>query len=432
MSISKPVLDQEFTNLLKNLCKFEDNPDVAVSLSGGSDSMSLLYLTNNWIKQNGGTITALIFNHGIRDNSESECLKVKKWSNELGIKTHILNWNEKKPKSGLLQIARIKRYEIVLNECKKKNIMHLFVGHQLNDNAETYEMRIQREGNIIGLSSIPPLTNLNSVRIIRPFLNVNKKRLEETCKFYSQDWVTDPSNNCDKYERVRVRKHLSKKNNEYLLNIKTEIKKNIKKRKKIEILISNFFAKNLYFYNYGIFEFKKKVFFANEHEVQIEIIKRILTSCSGKTYPPKKKSVESLILIAQENEVRIQTLHSSIIKSCLDKFKIYRESFKTLVNTKNGLFIKKNSTGIWDYRFKVFCKSNDIFCYNINSSNWSKIKKKILKVKKNFVDFEIIKTLPLIKVNGTFLVPFINSKLMDYYQINFFYNPKIQLTNNKF
>ena len=431
MPVNNSISDKEFRKLLEKICKFEDNPDVAVSVSGGSDSMSLLYLMNNWIKHKGGTITALILDHKLRKNSTSECLQVKKWIKNLNIKTKILSWNERKPSSSLLETARKKRYEIVLNECKNLNIMHLLVGHQLNDNIETYKMRAQRKGNIIGLSSISPLVHFNSVRIIRPFLQIKKKRLEETCKLFLKQWINDPTNSCEKYERIRIRKYLSGKKNQYFLDIQKNIRKYVNKTKNIEKEVSNFFLKNLYFYNCGVFEFKKEALYEYDNDIQVEIIKRLLTSCSGKSYPPKKKSVNRLIY-SSKSQQSLHTLHSSIIETSITKFKIYRESFKTSLNMKNGLSIKKNNSAIWDYRFRLSCQSDDIVCSVINSKNWFEIKKNLVIEKYYNINFEIIKSLPLIHIKKIFLIPFLCPKLMHENKISFFFNPKTQLTNNNF
>ena len=64
------ILNQiNFTKTLSVNYKFEKNPSLAVGVSGGPDSMALLYLLNNWINKNNGNLVALIVDHKIRKES---------------------------------------------------------------------------------------------------------------------------------------------------------------------------------------------------------------------------------------------------------------------------------------------------------------------------------------------------------------------------
>ena len=68
-------------NLYKSLNKkniFETNPVIAVAVSGGSDSIALVFLLKNWIRRNKGKLIALIIDHQMRENSFKEASFVKK------------------------------------------------------------------------------------------------------------------------------------------------------------------------------------------------------------------------------------------------------------------------------------------------------------------------------------------------------------------
>ena len=89
-----------FKSLLESFKFFENKPHIGVGVSGGPDSMALVYLLNKWIKNKKGNLTAIVFDHGIRYNSKIESLQVKKILNDLGIhsliirpKLHTRDWN---------------------------------------------------------------------------------------------------------------------------------------------------------------------------------------------------------------------------------------------------------------------------------------------------------------------------------------------------
>ena len=80
-------------NLYKSLNKknlFESNPSIAVAVSGGSDSIALVFLLKNWIRKNKGKLIAIIVDHQIREDSLQEACFVKKYLGKNNIQSLIL------------------------------------------------------------------------------------------------------------------------------------------------------------------------------------------------------------------------------------------------------------------------------------------------------------------------------------------------------
>ena len=205
--MSEAITNAEFSLLLKNHSfVFETNPSVAISFSCGSDSLALLILMNNWIKKHKGILTLIYFDHRLRKESYLESKYTKEISKKLGIDYKILMWNEKKPKTAIMQRAREIRYKKIINFCKQNSIMTVMTAHHLDDSLETYYMKKKRNADTPNLSGIPFKNTQDQVQILRPFINFRKSRLIQTCEKNKYKWFEDPSNQNENFERVKVRK----------------------------------------------------------------------------------------------------------------------------------------------------------------------------------------------------------------------------------
>ena len=231
-----------FKSLLENSEYFENKPHIGVGVSGGPDSMALAYLLNKWIKYKKGKLTAIVFDHGIRNNSKIESLQVKKMLADLDIYSLVIRPNKNKPIKKNMNNARDNRFEGLIRICKKNNILHLFLGHHFDDNLETYLMRKINGSNLNGLESINKITYFNNIQILRPLIEIDKKSILTFNKNNKLKYLTDPTNNDINYTRVKLRNFLQ--NTKYKREVKKDflnIKKQIPEYKKMiwESLIDN-------------------------------------------------------------------------------------------------------------------------------------------------------------------------------------------------
>ncbi len=218
----------KFFSYLNNFKCFENYPHVAVGVSGGPDSIALVYLINKWIKSKQGKLFALIFDHGIRSNSEQESYQVKENLIDLDINAKILQTKKNKPIKTNMAQARNNRFEGLITFCKKNNIHHLFLGHHFDDNLETYLIRKINGSNFEGLGSIEEITYFKKIQILRPFIEINKNSILNFNKKNKLFFINDPSNQDVNYTRVKVRTFLQ--NDKYkklikddFMNLKKEI-----------------------------------------------------------------------------------------------------------------------------------------------------------------------------------------------------------------
>ena len=83
---------ETFSKLLNSLDILKSKSAVAVSVSAGVDSMSLLHLSDKWAKKNEKSLYIISYNHNIRKESKQEVEFVKLESKKLGWKHKSLKW----------------------------------------------------------------------------------------------------------------------------------------------------------------------------------------------------------------------------------------------------------------------------------------------------------------------------------------------------
>lgn len=188
----------------------ESGTPIGVAVSGGPDSIALLLLA---AAERPGLIKAATVDHGLRPESVKEAADVAALCAKIGVPHQILplNWSLK-PKTGLQKKAREGRYRILGDWAKKAGLTVVLTGHQLDDQAETFVMRIARGVGVNGLAGMrgaSPLPGHPEIRLLRPLLGWRRSELDSICAAAGVVPADDPSNQDRKFERVRVRKALA-------------------------------------------------------------------------------------------------------------------------------------------------------------------------------------------------------------------------------
>lgn len=183
---------------------------IAIAVSGGPDSMALLY---SFLESyDNSKITALTVDHKLRPESTSEANLVKDFCNNRNIHHETLTWTS--PQKGQKR-ARDARYDLLKNYCEQNDIKHLFTAHHENDRQETFLMRIWQGSDLMGLSSISTIVTKNNLCVLRPFLNIPQNDILDYVKSKHIPFCIDPSNENKIYLRTLARKTLSSVDDSY-------------------------------------------------------------------------------------------------------------------------------------------------------------------------------------------------------------------------
>jgi tRNA(Ile)-lysidine synthase len=199
----------EFARLMARSGPFERRPLLAVAVSGGADSMALALLAGEWARARKGRAVALTVDHGLRPEARAEARTVGRWMKARGIAHRAIAWRGPKPKTGIQAAARAARYRLLAEWCRGEGALHLLLGHTRDDQAETVLLRLAAGSGPHGLAAMSPVQELASVRLLRPLLEVPRKRLRAALRARGQEWIEDPSNRDERFARIRVRRLLA-------------------------------------------------------------------------------------------------------------------------------------------------------------------------------------------------------------------------------
>ena len=196
---------------------------VLIGVSGGPDSVALLYLLNKLKKEFKLTLHIAHLDHMLRKDSYRDAEFVKRLAERLKLPSTITQVNVKElaKKGSLEEIARNARLAFLFKIAKDVNADKIALGHNSDDQAETVLMRIIRGTGLYGLSGILPKRNIAGYEIIRPLLEVKRKDIEAFLKRKGIKPCIDMSNLEDIYFRNRIR-------NKLLPLLEKEYNKNIK------------------------------------------------------------------------------------------------------------------------------------------------------------------------------------------------------------
>ena len=193
--------------MLNKLCAFlrqyemlECGDDVVCAVSGGADSVALLYGMKLLAEKLEINLSAAHFNHGLRgDESDADEAFVRSLCDRLDIPLRVGSGTITPGKKGLEAAARNARYDFLRSIPGK-----IATAHTADDNAETVLMHLVRGTGLKGLGGITPING----KIIRPMLGITRQEVEAFLQENNLRYVTDSSNETDQFLRNRLRHHV--------------------------------------------------------------------------------------------------------------------------------------------------------------------------------------------------------------------------------
>lgn len=201
---------KEFTAYCTENHLIQENENIVAGISGGADSMCLLFLLHRIQPKLHLNLVVVHVNHGIRPEAKQDALYVeemcRKWDipfflYEVDAKDYAEQHSMSEEEAG-----RELRYQAFSETLEKyfQGEGKIAVAHNRNDRAETVLFHLFRGTGLRGLSGI----GMTRDNIIRPILNLDREDIEAYLRKNEISYCIDATNAEDTYTRNRIRKHV--------------------------------------------------------------------------------------------------------------------------------------------------------------------------------------------------------------------------------
>lgn len=184
---------------------------VAAGVSGGADSVCLLYLLQRLQKDIPYRLIVVHVNHGVRREAAEDAAYVESLCEKLEVPCYLKEVDmygyARLHKLSPEEAGRVLRYQAfqeVLDQQGDGTCGKIAVAHNANDRAETMLFHMFRGSGLEGLGSIRPVRDL----VIRPVLCLTREEIEDYLAMRKITYCQDGSNEEDTYARNRIRHHI--------------------------------------------------------------------------------------------------------------------------------------------------------------------------------------------------------------------------------
>lgn len=185
--------------------KVDDKKSVLVALSGGPDSVFLLFLLKKLCSR-ALSISACHVNHGLREAASADARFCEELCRELDLSFHLETLSIADRSENALRNAR---YQALAKVASLNSIPYIVCGHNLDDQVETFLLRLFRGTAPSGATAIKAsrklVSDFGDRTLLRPMLGISRSEIESYLAFAGLSFVTDESNLQPGYTRNFLR-----------------------------------------------------------------------------------------------------------------------------------------------------------------------------------------------------------------------------------
>ena len=291
---------------------------IAVAVSGGADSLALTLMLDEFCRVKKIKIFALTVDHKMRRSSSQEALELQKILRAKKISHQILTIDQEKiPQKNIEAKLREARYELLCEFCVKNKIEFLFLGHQLEDVAENFLIRLFRGSGLDGLSSMEMLSERSKIKLVRPLLDYEKDQLKFFLKSKKVKWFEDETNQDEKFLRNKMRKFFESFPDKKLIQkrIKNSADEIAKMRDFFDEVMLNEAREILSLNQFGYFLVDVKKLQKTTEKIALKILALVAMEVSGKIYKPRLEKLKIFYdFLLQEKKNKSRNFYGCVVK----------------------------------------------------------------------------------------------------------------------
>ena len=248
---------------------------IAVGVSGGADSLALCFLLAEYAQEKNVHIHALTVDHGLRLEAAEEAAHVAMLLKDVAnVSHHILKWDhDQKPDARIQEAARRARYDLMSAYMRKNSIQHLFLGHHMADQAETFLFRLAKGSGLDGLSAMSAMQDMRGITLCRPLLGIDRQVLIDYCVAKDVKYIDDPSNKDENFARIRLRNSMDALSEEGLTpkRLSVTAKRLSKAREALEVISRQAYVDCIIEKEIDRIVFNLKALLRNPYEVALRV-----------------------------------------------------------------------------------------------------------------------------------------------------------------
>ncbi|MBL1230675.1 tRNA lysidine(34) synthetase TilS [Enterococcus sp. BWB1-3] len=216
---------EKFYQEVKQLDCWHPEERILLAVSGGVDSMILLYAMMKVSEMSGCTIGVAHLNHNLRPESKKESTYIEEFCTEHQLPFYLEVWQEEIPENNQEARYREFRYNFFRKLMAQYNYTTIMTAHHADDQAETILMKWVRGSRLVNLAGIKKVQAFGTGKLVRPFLIFSKEELKVFANEQNIVYFEDSSNQSEVYFRNRIRHrvipYLKEENPNFLKHVET-------------------------------------------------------------------------------------------------------------------------------------------------------------------------------------------------------------------